>query len=170
MAHPGGRPKKFNTPEELEIAVKHYFNTITKDYALYDNIIVGYEDEEKKKPVYKKEPRLNNANEQVFETEYFEIPSITGLCVFLNINKDTWNEYSKHEEYSDSITRAKEIIEKYNVEQLYRKEQVNGVIFNLKNNFGWKDKTEVETTGETTVTNKIDLTGMSTEDLKEMLK
>jgi hypothetical protein len=29
-------------------------------------------------------------------------------------------------------------------EKLYRKEQVTGIIFNLKNNFDWKDKSEVD--------------------------
>lgn len=45
-------------------------------------------------------------------------------------------------------------------------------IFWLKNRKPkeWRDKQEIEHSGETTVNNKIDLTGFTTEQLKEMLK
>ena len=48
------------------------------------------------------------------------------------------------EEFSNTIKKAKQIIEKYNAEQLYRKEQVTGSIFSRKNNIDWKDKSEVD--------------------------
>ena len=44
-------------------------------------------------------------------------------------------------------------------------------IFWLKNRKpkDWRDKQEIETSGETTVNNRVDLTAISTEDLKKML-
>jgi len=164
-----GRPRTFGTSEELEVVIDHYFNSITKTRQVFDTIIIGYEDEEKKKPITKQVEAINNAREPIFETYYLEIPSITGLCIHLGITKETWSEYSKLEMFSDSITRAKEKIERYNIDQLYRKEQVNGVIFNLKNNFGWKEKQEVENTN-INLNNNLDLTGLSTEEIKELLK
>ena len=54
------------------------------------------------------------------------------------------SDYENKSDYSDTIKVAKQRIEKYNAEQLYRTTQVTGIIFNLKNNFDWKDKREVE--------------------------
>jgi hypothetical protein len=52
---------------------------------------------------------------------------------------------AKSEEFSDTITRAKTRIEMYAEEQLFRNQgKTNGVQFNLKNNFNWKDKQEIE--------------------------
>ena len=80
-----------------------------------------------------------------------EVPTITGLAVALDTNRQTLLEYEKNEKpkykrFSDTIKKAKQYIE-YHVEQrLFSSNQVTGVIFNLKNNFGWKDKTEVDNT------------------------
>lgn len=140
-----GRPRKLESAEELEKAIQHYFDSITKTEPVFDTIITGYKDEEQKKPIYKKIPALNNAGEQIERTEYFKIPTITGLCLHIGITKETWRQYGQLEEFSDPIKKAKTVIEQYNEEQLYRKDQVTGIIFNLKNNFGWKDKQEVDT-------------------------
>jgi hypothetical protein len=140
----GGRPPKFNSADEFNKKIKHYFDTITKTDLAFRSVVVGYEDEEQKKPIYEQQPVLNNAGEQVSYTTYFEIPSITGLCQHVGITRDTWKAYESREEFIDSIKKAKDKIEKYNIEQLYRKDQVTGIIFNLKNNFGWADKQEIE--------------------------
>jgi hypothetical protein len=146
MAHAGGRPRKYNGADDFDNAIQHYFDTITKTNPVFESRITGYKDKEKTKPIFEQFPVLNNAGEQVENTTYYEIPSITGLCLHIGISAETWNEYSKKEEFSEPIMRAKKIIEKYNVEQLYRKEQVNGIMFNLKNNFGWVDKQEIDNT------------------------
>lgn len=163
-----GRPRKFKSVKELEKLIEDYFNTITITYFVFDNIEAG-EDAEGK-TLYKKVPRLNNAGNQIVRTDYIEIPSILALCRYLDTDRKTLLEYEALEEFSNTIKRAKERIELYLEEQLYRKEQVTGVIFNLKNNFGWKDKQEVETTGETTVNNKIDFSSLTYDQLKELIK
>jgi hypothetical protein len=66
------------------------------------------------------------------------------LCEYLDIHRSTLIEWEALDEFSNTIKKAKQRIEKYNAEQLYRKEQVTGIIFNLKNNFDWKDKSEVD--------------------------
>jgi hypothetical protein len=87
---------------------------------------------------------LNNLWEQIVDTEWVSIPSILWLCEYLDIHRSTLIDYEEIPEFSNTIKKAKQIIEKYNAEQLYRKEQVTGIIFNLKNNFDWKDKSEVD--------------------------
>ena len=48
--------------------------------------------------------------------------------------------YSKDKEFFDTIKKAKLKIENYLEEHLVTDNSVTGIIFNLKNNYGWKDK------------------------------
>jgi DNA-binding XRE family transcriptional regulator len=144
--HPGGRPKKFTEKEQLQNKIQHYFDSITRTVPAFDMEFDHLDDDNKE--VFKRVPRLNNAGEQVFNTEYFERPSVLGLCAHIGITRETLLQYEKDEKYSDTIKMAKSRIEQYLEEQLFRKDQVTGIIFNLKNNFGWKDKTEQEITGK----------------------
>ena len=68
--------------------------------------------------------------------------TITGLCLALNICRDTLSEYMKNEEFSDTIKKAKLKVENYLEKHLITDSSTTGIIFNLKNNFGWKDKQE----------------------------
>lgn len=144
-----GRPRKFNSAEELQSKIKYYFDSITITLPAYDMQLDGKDDNGK--DIFKRVPRLNNAGKQVQAIEYFERPSVLGLCAHLDICRDTLCEYEKDEIFSDTIKRAKARIEQYLEGQLYRKDQVTGIIFNLKNNFGWKDKQDIEHTGSVTV-------------------
>jgi len=74
--------------------------------------------------------------------------TVLGLCVYLDITRETLCEYEKNEKFSDTVKKAKRKIEAWTEEQLYRKEQVAGVIFSLKNNYGWRDRHEFEHSGE----------------------
>jgi hypothetical protein len=159
-----GRPRKFKNVNELETAINDYFLNITTTYQVFDTVIVG--ENEEGKVITEQKPSLNNAGREIYRTNYIEIPSIIGLCRHIGICKDTWNEYSNKKGFSDPIKRAKERIEQYLEEQLYRKEQVTGVIFNLKNNYGWKDKQEIESNNTNDNTVHIKLEG----DLEEWAK
>lgn len=68
--------------------------------------------------------------------------TITGLCIALDICRDTLCEYAKKEEFSDTIKKAKLRVENYLEKHLITDNGTTGIIFNLKNNFGWKDKQE----------------------------
>ncbi len=128
MVHAGGRPPEFKDVKELSDLIDKYFRTITITRVREADWI----------------PVLNDQKEQIRDVEYTEIPSILWLCEYLDIHRKTLLEYEVKEEFSNTIKKAKQKIEKYNADQLMRSTQVTGIIFNLKNNFDWKDKSEVD--------------------------
>lgn len=162
-----GRPKKFDKPEELAILIEKYFNSITITEPKIKYEVVGYEDEEKKKPIYEETPLLNNNGDQVMEDRYFEHPTIGNMCIYLGIARSTLFEYEKINGFSNTIKNAKSIIEAYVEQQLFREKGHTGLIFNLKNNFGWVDKQEVQHSGG--VKQEIKYNNLSDEELTEEL-
>ena len=69
--------------------------------------------------------------------------TITGMAVFLGTTRDLLVDYEKKKKFSDTIKRAKERCHAYAEESLFIGKNPSGAIFNLKNNYGWKDKSEV---------------------------
>jgi len=74
--------------------------------------------------------------------------TICGLAYALNLSRKVLLEYAEREAFRNTIARAKLKVEVCMEELLLRNSANNGVIFNLKNNFGWHDKSEVEHTGD----------------------
>lgn len=97
--------------------------------------------------------------------------TISGLCLHLDITRDTLCNYEKDANYFDTIKRAKLKIENYAEKLLFSSlTYTPGIIFNLKNNFGWVDKTESVTKNENINENKnIDLSHLTVEQIKELL-
>jgi hypothetical protein len=99
--------------------------------------------------------------------------TVTGVAIALDTTRDVLNEYSKGtydtdlQDFSTPVKRLKALCEHYAEERLFANNPT-GAIFALKN-YGWKDKTEVTTTGVQTV-KVIDLSSFSVEELKEMSK
>lgn len=91
--------------------------------------------------------------------------TITGLCIALDICRDTLAEYMKKEEFSDTIKKAKLKVENYLEKHLITDTGTTGIIFNLKNNFGWSDKQQIEHSGN--INNPFE--GLSTEELRKIL-
>lgn len=91
--------------------------------------------------------------------------TITGLALALDIDRDTLLNYEKKEEYFGTIKRAKQKVEEQLEISLYGN-SVTGIIFNLKNNFGWKDKQEIESNINANINNPYK--ELSTEDLKKL--
>lgn len=77
--------------------------------------------------------------------------TMSGLAYYLGIDRKTLLNYSKNEEYFHTIKKARDKVQMQLEECLYRLGNNSGVIFNLKNNFDWKDKMEVEKTDMTKV-------------------
>ncbi len=108
--HPGGRPLKFQTVEDLDCKIEAYF-----------------------------------AECDTMEEPY----TITGLAVALDTSRQTLCEYEERAEFIDTIKRAKDKCEKQ-IEVMALKGKYNPAfsIFNLKNNYGWRDKNESEVYGK----------------------
>lgn len=96
---------------------------------------------------------------QVIIDQYFkdckenkEHPTVTGLALSLNMTRKGLIDYENKDnpEFGNTIKKAKAKVENYIEQRLYEN-NVTGCIFNLKNNFGWKDKTEQEHSGNVTI-------------------
>lgn len=74
--------------------------------------------------------------------------TISGLAHALDMDRKSLLNYSKDANFFPTIKKAKEKVEQQLEESLYRLGNNSGVIFNLKNNFGWKDSIEVENNNE----------------------
>jgi len=99
--NPFGRPRQYETVEDLEAVISEYFNEVE---------VTGIH------------------------------PTVTGLCIAVNLTREGLLTYQGRDEFSDTIKRAKQFIEGYVEETLMSGKATAGAIFNLKNNFGWKDE------------------------------
>lgn len=142
---PGGRPLKFKSVEELEAKIADYFSSCEG----------GWIDQKSYEPVYEsKGVQKRDGNKYVYEEVVKKVyrpavtPTISGLAVYLDTSRETLLNYEEREEFFDTIKRAKQTIEAMTESLLLNGgAQPAGVIFNLKNNWGWKDKVEQEITG-----------------------
>ncbi len=74
------------------------------------------------------------------------VPTMAGLAYTLDLSRQGLLDYSNKEEFFDTIKKARQRVE-ISLEQRLASNNVAGTIFNLKNNFSWKDKTETEHSG-----------------------
>ena len=143
----GGRPLKF-TNDELKEKVEAYFKDC--DPHLIQQKIYVYP---KKKVVDSKtgkEKEIDDYEQEPHEKLIWNVTAqkpytVTGLSVFLNISRQTLLDYAEREEFLDTIRYAKDKIEHFWESRLLDT-NATGVIFCLKNNYGWKDKQEVDNT------------------------
>lgn len=145
----GGKPRKYKTKEELQVMVDKYFADCYRHK--HDRVKVKQTsfdpDTGKKieKEVFEWEPVYYPDGTPVME--YVKPVTITGLCILLGMSREQLIEYEGHDEYSDTIKRARQQVQDY-VEYALMSGSAPpaAAIFNMKNNYGWKDKTESEVT------------------------
>jgi excinuclease UvrABC nuclease subunit len=73
--------------------------------------------------------------------------TMSGLARALGMSRLSLINYSKKEDYFNTINNARERVQEDIETRLLETSNQAGAIFNLKNNFGWRDKTEQEVTG-----------------------
>lgn len=124
----GGRPPFYNTKEEMQEKIDAYFKEC-KGRILEDDDGVPYRDKYGFPLIVDARP-----------------PTITGLALALGFtSRQALLNYQAKDEFVDTITRAKSLVERYAEERLYDKEGANGAKFNLANNFeGWKEKQQID--------------------------
>lgn len=74
-------------------------------------------------------------------------PTVSGLAYELGMSTEALRNYEAKDNFLATVKRAKQRVEMTLEERLLAGGQATGAIFNLKNNFGWKDKTEQEHSG-----------------------
>ena len=74
--------------------------------------------------------------------------TITGLALALDANRETLLNYEERDEFFGAVKKAKLMCQNYAEECLFTARQVAGTIFNLKNNYGWKDTQDISHSGE----------------------
>lgn len=141
-----GAPKKYNA-KQLESAVKRYFRSISREVEVTEKKPTGERDK-MGHVIYEDVVVLNALGKPVKVTEYLVPPTVGGLAEFLGIHRDTWNDYcdhEKHPEFSDTTTYAQGRMHAYlERESLIRQgKDLKGVLFNLENNFGYKERMEL---------------------------
>ena len=129
---PNGRPLLFKSAEELQIKIDKYFDSCYVDRIDKDT---GKEYTENIRPL-----------------------TITGLAVALDCDRVTILDYGNKEEFSSTVRAAKLKIQNFAEENLFTNRNASGIIFNLKNNYGWVDKIETDNTNNNLSTDLTNLT------------
>lgn len=141
--HPGGRPLKFKSVEELQEKIDAYF---TKCDPHVIDITEWVEARDPDGKLLKDENGLNYLVEITHKKWTDQIPyTITGLALALDTSRETLINYENREEYFDTIKKAKLRCEHFNERMLFGNNPT-GTIFNLKNNYNWKDRNETDLT------------------------
>jgi hypothetical protein len=108
----GGRPKCFESPEDMARGIEDYFMSLTVPVFDERGVQVG--------------------------TRWAGKPTIGGLAVHLACDRRTINEYTKSDEFSPLIKRAKDIIHAFNEQMLVDGRNPVGAINYLVNiREGW---------------------------------
>lgn len=140
------RRKKYDTPAALLKAVDRYFTGISRMVdaqelvPLQDNnghVMMG-----KKGPIYTYRTICNKKGEPYRKLEYIVPPSLAALCLDIGISQVTWAAYSDDVELGPVCEYAKLRVEAYLTEQVNIRDRPQGVIFNLQNNYGWRERSE----------------------------
>lgn len=128
MKNLGGRPLKFKTVEEIQEKIDSYF-----EYC--DNRI---------RTIYSEK---TGDDIQISNPEPY---TMSGLAYELDISRQALINYKNRSQgFMDTIKRARRKVE-VDVERRMNDKNTftPGLIFNAKNNFGWKDQTETDITSK----------------------
>lgn len=141
-----GAPKKY-TKRRLSEAVENYFKSISREITLTEKKPTGKKDKMGHE-IYENVPVKNALGQEMTVTEYLIPPCVLDLSAFLGIHRSTWENYCDHKRYPeffDTTERAMGRIHAYLVrESLTRQgKDLKGVLFNLENNFGYKERMEL---------------------------
>ena len=95
--------------------------------------------------------------------------TITGLALALDTSRETLLEYEDRPEYVDTIKRAKLQCQNFTEQFLYEGKNATGAIFSLKNNYGWRDRTETDITTQGESVNQLHIPADKIADFASLL-
>lgn len=127
MASPNnsrGRPPKFTSPEDMQLKIDAYFakcdaRTVTR--------------------VAKDGTVFTESNPEPY--------TMSGLAYALDMDRASLVNYAHKDDFFDTVKKARMKVQVDVERRLMEGQNQTGAIFNLKNNFNWKDKQENEFTG-----------------------
>lgn len=135
----GGRPLLFQDKKKLEKQIDEYF-----EHCWQQKI------DQFGNPVFQKDKKGKKTDEPVMVQ--WKPYTVAGLAVYLDCSEETLLNYEKEKtnrkEFFGTIKRAKDKIYAYKAEYLYSGKNPTGAIFDLKNNYGYADKQEVDHTSK----------------------
>lgn len=167
-----GRPMKFQSVEELQKKIDAYFADC--DPHPEEIIIWEWHEKEETRKVKNKDGKMvdktfkvEDRSQRPKEKKEWGVTEqqpylITGLALALDTNRLTLVNYEDPAHYSDdideeirnefinTIKKAKSKIERFWENEL-RGSHPTGPIFNLKNNYDWKDRQEIDNSGNVVV-------------------
>ena len=143
-----GRPMKFQDIDELRAMILEYFKNAAPHWEEQTEYI-DRRDPKSGKIVIEDGKVVQDKVIRKVKTKQKPL-TVTGLAVALGTSRDVLLDYEttyseKYPEFSNTIKEAKEQIKAYAEESLFGTNTA-GVIFSLKNNWGFKDKYETENT------------------------
>ncbi|MBR1660291.1 MAG: hypothetical protein IJ705_08235, partial [Oscillospiraceae bacterium] len=121
-------------------ALKRYFEGISRVRTVTEPVGAGRMDRYGHE-IMEQRPVKNLRGEIVTVTEFVEPPTVGGLCAALEISRATWMRY--HEGPTAAAAAwADDVLRTWNERELLTREGRNlqGVIFNLQNNYGYAGK------------------------------
>jgi len=148
-----GRPLKFKSVEELQEKIEEYFNLCEPHPEEVTTFVFHTKDKVvklkngKTRTIKVKDDTREPYPQTYWVVSDFKIPTVTGLAIHLGTTRQTLVNYELKDEFLDTIKRAKSIVEEYTEKRLHANNPT-GVIFSLKNNFGWRDVKENINTNE----------------------
>lgn len=101
--------------------------------------------------IFKSKKALQEAIDNYFnDMDQAQRPyTLSGLAYYLEIDRKTLYNYGKDDKFFPTVKRAREKIEMQLEENLVSAgNATTGIIFNLKNNYGWTDKVVQEHEGD----------------------
>ncbi len=138
FTYPGrGAPKIYATAAELAKGCERYFASISL-VEIRRNPVTG-------------KPELNSLGKEVEEVLWLKQPSMGGLARSLGITDRTLRNYEQDKNLAPVVEWAKGICRDWLLEEATTREKgsLNGLIFVLENNYGMKERSEVEVKSKT---------------------
>lgn len=128
----GGRPPAFGTVDELQSAIAAYFYQCDPHI---EERFVESGMSEKGDTIFVKRKVMTE------QKPY----TVSGLARALGITRETLVQYKRSDRFSDSILNAYDRCHEWAEMALYSK-NTSGAAFSLKNNWGWRDRQEIDHT------------------------
>lgn len=150
------KPRKFPTPEDLKNAMDEYLKNLElenkgTEYLYCSNCMKRFSLDEE--PICCDDQHLVHCYEEVKPQDLLR-PSLYGFCAWAGIHNQTLFDYKEREGYTEVYNWFLSILQ-MDLEQILLNpgtRNIGGAKFVAVNNYGWKDKTDVEHTGTQPVT------------------